>query len=617
MILLLAFGKRGYAHMAYNLAFSIKQFSKVPICIYHDGVLDALNDNQKSLFDIIERFEGGNPGYVKTRMYELSPFEKTLYVDVDSLALQDISTMIQKLDEVDFFVHIPAIQTRNQNDPMQHTTWAWSDDVWKHFNLPEDAKFPLTNTSMVWFKKSPLTEKIFTGWKDNINTPIPVNRLREQWGAGQPDELYLSASLAQHKVEVPRDSYMFFGNYFDNRTFNQLQRDFYFMTIWGGRGFTKLRYCEWYDRLLESWHRQKGLHFAYKFGSFIDQKHANKRGIPAPREIPKSSKPMIKAEIPIEETVKINSSNLIQEYIGPRNEKVKVTNWFNCSICEFNGEYFFAYRMESYPWCKRMKIGLCKLDNSYQPIKETNVIPKLYSNLILDGKRYDDGFHVEDPRLFIYDDRLFLSYTDGYQMGQAEIDPFTLEAINPHYIEKPDPKRTEKNWTFFENEKNLYCVYQPDMHDVYQMNGVKMKPEVNYKTRFNHEWAQYGQMRGGTSPILVNDKYVAFFHSAKEIQHRGRIGKQYFMGCYMFDKEPPFRPRFISKSPILAGELIEQAIPRLSNKIYVVFPNGAIRKDDHYIVTFGYNDLQCRYVKVTDDFLKSNLVEIFYEPIEV
>ena len=54
-------------------------------------------------------------------------------------------------------------------------------------------------------------------------------------------------------------------------------------------------------------------------------------------------------------------------------------------------------------------------------------------------------------------------------------------------------------------------------------------------------------------------------------------------------------------------------IPRLSNKIYVVFPNGAIRKKDKWVVSFGYNDYECRLIDITDEFLKNNLIPISYE----
>lgn len=85
------------------------------------------------------------------------------------------------------------------------------------------------------------------------------------------------------------------------------------------------------------------------------------------------------------------------------------------------------------------------------------------------------------------------------------------------------------------------------------------------------------------------------------------------MGAYLFDKDPPFNLLAITDRAIVAGEQIPTGIPRLSNKIYVVFPGGAIRHKDGWRVSFGYNDYQCRYVDVSDDYLKANLKPITQE----
>jgi hypothetical protein len=82
------------------------------------------------------------------------------------------------------------------------------------------------------------------------------------------------------------------------------------------------------------------------------------------------------------------------------------------------------------------------------------------------------------------------------------------------------------------------------------------------------------------------------------------------MGAMLFEGRPPFRPIGISRRPIIAGENIPESIPRLSNKIYVVFPGGVIRKESSWVVSFGYNDLQCRYIDISDDYLKNSFVKV-------
>jgi len=242
------------------------------------------------------------------------------------------------------------------------------------------------------------------------------------------------------------------------------------------------------------------------------------------------------------------------------------------------------------------------LDKKLQPIQNTNVLLELHSDL----RGYAKGYHVEDPRLFEYQNELYLSYCDGYQMAQAKIDPDTLQATESYYIRKPDPSRTEKNWTFFEYDNRLMSVYDTQMQEIFEMNGRDWVKKSSSKFP---EW-KYGYARGGTSPILVGDEYISFFHSSILVRLKGNNVKQYYMGCYAFESKPPFKVTRMSKEPIVAGELISNSIPRLNNGIFVVFPSGVIRNEDSYDVSFGYNDLECRTVNVTDAFLQENMIAL-------
>jgi len=233
-----------------------------------------------------------------------------------------------------------------------------------------------------------------------------------------------------------------------------------------------------------------------------------------------------------------------------------------------------------------------------KPIKSTNVLPDLHTNL----GQFKNGFHAEDPRLFVYNDELYLSYTDGWNMAQAKINSDTLKVEESYYY-SPQPTKQEKNWTFFEADGKLYSVYDLNNHTIFEMNGKSWTKVAT--TEFSHGW-KWGTLRGGSTPIRIGDKFLSFFHSAKDIVG----GKQYFMGAYTFEATFPFRPISISKEPIIAGEWMDDGIKRLSNKIYVVFPNGAIRKEDSWMVSFGYNDWQCRYIEVKDELLKENMIPV-------
>lgn len=618
MIVLFAFGKRGYAHQAYNLAFSLKYFSPgIPVTVFHDGVIDKLPEEKKIYFDSIIKIENVDVTKFKTLFYELSPYEETLYLDVDAVALKPIEPLISELQSQDFYTHIQGEHKLSDGNKMPSMLWAYANDIISHFKLNPESKLVSTNTSIIWFKKTPEVKNLFEQWKLNLDNPIPLGKLRHQWGAAQPDELYLNIALNQTGIEVNRQQHIFFGGHLVNKTFGQLTDDNYFLSVYGGRGFTKLRYTDWYDRKLQVMHNEKGLQHSYTYFRFVNDKHANKTS--AVRNINEqssvhNSKKLQKALIPISETILIDSKKLIQSYPDSRGKINVITNWLNCSAIEFKGKKYFAYRMESKPWCMRMKIGLCLLDDDLQPIQETNVLLNLHSELTIKipGKgetKFEKGFHVEDPRLFIFNNELYLSYTDGYQMAQAKINPDTLQAEDSFYLDKPNKERTEKNWTFFEHEMKLHCLYDINKQHIFEV--YRERRDRSYQTEFKHEW-KYGDIKGGTSPVRYGENFITFFHSTTQLRYNNRDSRQYFMGALIFEAKPPFKPISISKEPFICGELVDMNIPRLNNNIFVVFPSGLIRKENSFSISFGYNDFQCRFVEVTDEMISQNMTPVIY-----
>lgn len=620
MILLVCFGKRGYAYLAYNLAFSLKHFSPgIEITILTDGnIYQHLNPDEQKIFDKILPFkkpDNPSPGFFKSQLYDLSPYDETLFIDIDTIALQDISPIIESVKDKEFATVINGTHTLADGKEFKNMEWATPETIWRHYKLAEDVTITSTNTSLIWFKKNEVAKKIFAQWQENFLNPIPLNELKTQWGGGQPDELYLNVAMGQIGTTSGIGDVMFFGDA-DNRTFEQLKETYYLFTAYGGKGFIHPRFVKWYDFLLQDYFKSNGKTHSKRYINIIFDKHANtkpdKRLTRTQAHVngkPKLAvKELYKGLLPVSRSVIIDSSKLIQTYPAYGSGNVRVTNWLNCSMLEFNGKIYFAYRMESKPWCTRTKIGLCLLDSNLQPIKESNVLLELHSDLqncvFQNNKSFPRGFHVEDPRLFVFNNNLFISYTDGFTMGQAKINPDTLQASESFYLDKPVKGRTEKNWTFFEHGGKLLTVYNTQPHTIFEMAWSKF--EEKYKTEFESNW-QYGIIRGGTSPQRIGKHYISFFHSALDFIYKGQSSRQYFMGAYLFNAEPSFEVVAISKQPLLVGEMISPAIQRLNNKIYVVFPSGKIRREGKWIISFGYNDAQCRYIEITDEVLNSNL----------
>lgn len=639
-VFITSFDKKVYAYAAYNLAYSIKHFdSDIHITLCTDGNIGYLDEQRKTVFDSVISFPAEwkytngafDPGNVKVKCFSLLPYDETLYLDADAVSLQSIKPIFEGLSKAGgyYYTHLYGTHTLNPESENKLNQWASDKELINHFGLKEGMEYPSSNTSIQWIKKCKESEALIKLIQQNFSNPIPLSKLKNQWGGCQPDELYVGASLAQTGItgQMPY-AYMFFGNVIDRRNLDAIKSDHNILSVYGGKLYTRPTYTEWYDTLLEQYHRSENQSHIFKYSSFIvKDKHANKKPVgdlpivqrqtednilppqngkmPNPKIFRNKWKQvqLIKADIPIEKTELIDASKLIRSYPNVKGKKINVTNWLNCSFIEYKGKKILCYRMESYPFCTVMKLAMCLLNDDLQPIENTNVLLELHSNL----SGFAKGYHVEDPRLFIFNDELYLSYTDGYQMAQAKINPETLQAVESFYIDKPKEGTTEKNWTFFEYENELYSLYDISKMEVFKMNGPKW--ERFSTAEYKSSWV-WGQLRGGTSPVKVGNNYLTFFHSALPIVTKGVHGRQYFMGAMLFEGKPPFKPIGISRQPILAGENISEGIPRLSNKIYVVFPGGLIRRESSWVVSFGYNDLQCRFVDISDEYLKNSFVKV-------
>lgn len=622
-ILLIAFGKSCYGYAAYNLAISIKHFDPaMQITVLHDGAVFSKGNFDMSVFDnkiLLE--ETGEPAKIKAGVYKYLPYENNLILDVDGICLKSLQPLMDRCiaSGKEYLTYIYDTYTKDAPNALPHLIWAYKDDIWNHFNLNGEV-LPATQSSVQFIKKGEHCENIFKKLNENLANPLPLEKLRYQWGGTQPDELYLDVTLAQLNIvpDIGKDS-LFFADHLSVLPFKTIREDYFVLSLYGARNKLNGFYKDWYDRLMITFCSARGLNHKYKSNFVLQDKHADQKtrlsNFNTNRQFKKknvavnnfSPQSALQKFAKIESTQLINSSLLIQTYPFVRNHKIHVTNWLNGSMIEFNGKKYFCYRMEARPYCRTTKLAMCLLDERLQPIKETNVLLEVHSNL----RGYEKGFHVEDPRLFIFNNELHLSYTDGYQMGQAKIDPDTLQASESFYIDKPTPKRTEKNWTFFEHENKLYAVYTILPHTIFEMNGNSWTQV--YQQHFPDKW-QWGEMRGGTSPIKYKDHYLSFFHSSLPIR-RG-TGKQYFMGAYLFEAKPPFVVKSISIEPIIAGDEIPSRISRLDNKIYVVFPGGVIRNENSWSVCFGYNDYENRIIEVTDEFLNQNLISLEEKLVE-
>lgn len=243
--------------MAYNLAKSIKRSSNIHITVLTDNSLNTLPD--KPFDKILEpgkafyrEGQAFNPFLTKTRIYDLTPYDETLYLDVDALFLWDYKSIIdlfKELSEIDFHIHEVK---RWNNENMDRCSMVWTKDagiglreLFTAYGLKQQ-EYPEYNSSFIWFKKTDKNEVFFNQAKKNyLDRKTPFRDI----GGRYPDEMAWNLASAQleHYTERVHWKPIFFQ--WENKEYDlhTIGEKYYFLGMAGGT--TKGVYVTLYNRL--------------------------------------------------------------------------------------------------------------------------------------------------------------------------------------------------------------------------------------------------------------------------------------------------------------------------------------------------------------------------------
>jgi len=210
MILLVAYGMRSYGAYATNLARSIKKYnSDIKIQL----VCDRFNyyTIDLSLFCAVTMKPDDyflDPCRVKLCLDELTVFKKTLYLDVDAIALKDITPLIEHFEKTKDALYIPALGIGSALDEKVAGAHWCKPSVWmNHYGLEfNGSSFNYgLQTSMVFWD----SEKTQNYWNylKALYTPakrIPKVKLTNTWGQSMqfPDELFHTIACYAFGVKI-------------------------------------------------------------------------------------------------------------------------------------------------------------------------------------------------------------------------------------------------------------------------------------------------------------------------------------------------------------------------------------------------------------------------------
>lgn len=263
------------------------------------------------------------------------------------------------------------------------------------------------------------------------------------------------------------------------------------------------------------------------------------------------------------------------------------------------------------------QIGFTFLDENFNPIGKPSILARIGEN----------SFHpsfAQDPRLILNNGKIWVVYSNVFadekdQMRRMVIGSlhgfpkkFIVNFPTPllNYEGNTDPK--EKNWVPFIYENSLLLSYSINPHVVFMTHEASHKCETVAKTNANYNWS-WGELRGGTPALKIDNQYLAFFHSSKSIvseQSSKTLMTHYFMGAYTFNSEPPFALTAVSPHPIVSETFYKGPMYVTWKPLRVVFPGGYVYNEKYIWVVYGRQDHECWVVKLDKKELLKSLKKV-------
>lgn len=270
-ILIIATGNPYYGRMAFNLIASIKATETVPIALVYDAVAMKSIEGHDLLADVqMIRYEGAEHALrLKTRLYDLTPFEKTLFIDADTIWLKKKpSELFAELESVEFTIanhgfadmvtgkRLPGMNERNS------MFWVEPEELKEAYRF-ESGKYYSLSTEVIWFVKSDKNKNYFEWVKDTWDGPLVSPRA---FAGTMPDEFAFSvAGILQdsypHK-DFWRPSFWAYVNSRNGYPDTEIWNNYYLYSAGGKVATARMR--TFYNNRVRSVYKQMGLQHPFE-----------------------------------------------------------------------------------------------------------------------------------------------------------------------------------------------------------------------------------------------------------------------------------------------------------------------------------------------------------------
>ncbi|HBF40556.1 MAG TPA: hypothetical protein DDW19_01885 [Anaerolineaceae bacterium] len=153
-VLYVAYGEKAIANVENSIRLVKKFAGKLPIAVISDRRVEGAD----YLIQHIEVDAGARAA--KTRVYSLSPFMKTLYLDADTEMQSDPMHGFRMLEHFDIVVAQDPVRIFNQ------TKWPGliDDEVKETIRETNGAEFLYYNSGVIFFRRSEANKRLFQTW---------------------------------------------------------------------------------------------------------------------------------------------------------------------------------------------------------------------------------------------------------------------------------------------------------------------------------------------------------------------------------------------------------------------------------------------------------------------
>jgi hypothetical protein len=278
-ILLIALGHPNYGKMAAALAASIRCMNAaVPIALLTDASAPRyLQEDERRLFSHLIALEpkyytaaDGSFSPLQPRVFldELSPFEKTLSIDVDNLWIQgnDPVKVLESLEGKFFTIANAGYTVTDANADQKMSQWGDIHEISFSYKI-EARKFFKVYAEWFYFEKSPFTAELFATARKVFTEPPKCPTIRF---IGQPvtEELAFCIAMATHSLYPHQEKYLPTYWYYRepdkaNRMPYELKKDYYTYSLGGNA--TPEWHVNVYNNLAAYVYQKLGLRHPYRW----------------------------------------------------------------------------------------------------------------------------------------------------------------------------------------------------------------------------------------------------------------------------------------------------------------------------------------------------------------